>query len=103
MTRHLVAMGTNKALSLKQLSQKLVILIALIEASRTLELGALDIQFRTYRLEGVVFRLASLTKKRSPGLPPKELFFAAFPSDKRMCTSNFSKTGSLGERPHPHG
>ena len=85
MTRHLVAMGSNKALSLKQLSKKLVILMALIEASRTLELRALDIRFRTYRLEGVVLRLASLTKKRSRDLPPKEPFFTEFPSDKLLC------------------
>ena len=29
--------------------------------------------------------MASPTKKRTPGLPPKELFFGAFPYDKRLC------------------
>ena len=58
--------------------------MALIEASRTSELRALDIRFKAYRPEGVVLRLASLTKKRSLGLPPKEPFFTEFPSDKLL-------------------
>ena len=84
-TRHIAAMGSNEGLSLKQLSQKLVVLMALVEASRTSELRALDIRYRTYKQNGVVFKLASLTKKRTPGLPPKELFFGAFPDDKTLC------------------
>ena len=84
-TKHLAAMGANESFSLKQLSQKLVVLMALVKASRTSELRALDTQFRVYRPNGVVFKLASLTKKRTPGLPPKELVFGAFPNDKRLC------------------
>ena len=84
-TRHLITMGCNESLTLKLLSHKLVILMALIEASRTSELKALDIRFRTYKPDGVAFKLASLTKKRTPGLPPKELFFGAFPNNKQLC------------------
>ena len=84
-TKHLAAMGAIESLPLKQLSQKLVVLMALVKASRTSELRALDTRFRVYRPNGVVFKLASLTKKRTPGLPPKELFFGAFPNDKRLC------------------
>ena len=85
MTRHIAQLGSNESLSLKQLSQKLVVLMALVEASRTSELKALDMWFRVYKPNGVMFKLASLTKKRTPGLPPKELFFGAFPDDKRLC------------------
>lgn len=46
--------------------------MALVEASRTSELRA---RFRTYKTEGVVFRLGSLTKKRTPGLSPKGALF----------------------------
>ena len=84
-TRYIASMGGNENLPLKQLSRKLALLMALVEASRTSELGALDIRFRTYRPAGVVFKLASLTKKRTPGLPPKELFFGAFPGDQKLC------------------
>ena len=73
------------ALSLKQLSQKLAILMVLVEASRISELGALDIRYRVYKPEGVLFRLANLTKKRKVGAPPKEVFFGAYPPDERLC------------------
>ena len=84
-TRYLESLGENGKLSLKQLSQKLVLLMALVEASRTSELQALDLRFKVQKPEGVTFRLASLTKKRTPGLPPKELFFGAFPENKFLC------------------
>ena len=42
-------------------------------------------RFQVYKPNGVVLKLASLTKKRTPGLPPKELFFGAFPDNKRLC------------------
>ena len=123
-TRYIANLGSNESLSLKQLSQKLVVLMALVEASRTSELKALDMRFRVYKPNGVGFKLASLTKKRTPGLPPKELFFGAFPDDKRLCvveclkeyeqrtqkfrettqekpcaTSYITETGTLGQRP----
>ena len=82
-TTYIASMGRNEV-SLKRLSQKLVVLIALVEASRTSEL-ALDIRFRTYKPDGVAFKLVFLTKKRTPGLPPKELFFGAFPGDNSLC------------------
>ena len=84
-TKHIVSMGRNEDLPLKHLSRKLVMLMALIKASRTSELRALDIRFRIYKPDGVIFKLTSLTKKRNPGLPLKELFFRAFPSDERLC------------------
>ena len=43
--RHLQSLGENEALALKQLSQKLVLLMALVEASRVSELQALDLRF----------------------------------------------------------
>ena len=44
-TGHLRGMGPNPELSLKQLILKLVILMALVEASRSSELAALDLRF----------------------------------------------------------
>ena len=65
--------------------------MAIVEASRTSELRALNIRFRTYKTEGVVFRLGSLTKKRTPGLSPKELFFGAFSGDKWFVCAGMPK------------
>ena len=82
---YLKSMGENDALALKQLSQKLALLMALVEASRVSELQALDLRYRRYRPEGVVFQLSTLGKKRVLGAPPKEVMFGAFPQDSRLC------------------
>ena len=70
---------------MKLLSGKLVLLMALVSASRTSELQTLDLRFRLYKPEGVLFKLTNLTKKRKVGAPPKDCFFGAFPEDKRLC------------------
>ena len=84
-TGHLRGMGPNPELSLKQLTLKLVILMALVEASRSSELAALDLRFRVYSPEGVSFTLPTLTKKRKAGAPPRKLFFGGFPPDSKLC------------------
>jgi len=78
-------LGENQDLSLRQLSMKLVMLMSLTSASRTSELQALDLRFRQYKPKGVVFKLASLTKKRQLGAPLKECSFASFAEDPRLC------------------
>ena len=55
-------MGENSDLTLKQMSHKLILVMALVVASRTSELLALDLRFQIYRLDGVLFRLAAITK-----------------------------------------
>ena len=82
--QYIVSMGDNADLSLKKLSQKLAFLMALVVASRTSELHALDLRFRIYRPNGVLFQLTDVTKTQKTGSPPKERFFDAFP-DKRLC------------------
>ena len=72
-------------MSLKDLSGKLALLMALISANRTSELHALDLRFRSYTPDGVLFKLASLTKKRKVGAPLKDCFFASFPQDECLC------------------
>lgn len=82
---HIKELGPNSSLSLKQLSTKLVMIMALVQACRASELAALDLKYRVYRPEGVAFSLATLTKKRKAGSPPKHMFFGAFPEDERLC------------------
>lgn len=59
--------------------------MALVQASRSSKLHALDLRFRVFKPEGVLLKLPTLTKQRAPGAPPKEVFFAAFPSERRLC------------------
>jgi len=83
--RYFQTMGANDALPLKSLGQKLVLLMALVASSRVSELQALDLRYRVYRPEGVVFTRPTLGKKRTVGAPPKEVMFGAFPDDDRLC------------------
>ena len=59
----------NESLSLKLLSLKLAMLMSLTSASRVSKLQALDLRFRQYTVNGMVFKLASLTKKCQTGAP----------------------------------
>ena len=86
--RHITAMGENDSLKLRDLSRKLALLMAMVEASRSSELQSLDLRYRVFSPDAVSFRLSSLTKKRVVGAPPKEVVFGAFPEDSRLCVVN---------------
>ena len=45
----------------------------------------MDLRFRRYMVSGVVFKLASLTKKRQTGVPLKEISFASFSANDKLC------------------
>ena len=80
---YLRSMGPTEQLSLKDASLKLVTLMALSSANRSSDLHALDLEFRHFTPEGVVFVLPTLTKTRRSG-PQKELFYSKF-EDNRLC------------------
>lgn len=69
---------------MKQLTLKLAMLMALTGACRSSELAALDLSYRSFKPQGVSFKLPTLTKKRAPGAPPKELFFGAY-QEEILC------------------
>ena len=80
---HITSLGDNAILSLKQLSEKLVVLLALTSAERGSELAAHDLRFRKYHLEEIDFNLPELTRSVHVG---KHLFVhASFPQDKILC------------------
>ena len=74
---YLHSLGPSEHLSLKNLSLKLVVLMALTSANRSSDLHALDLNFRRYTPEGVNFVLPTLTKTGRSG-PPKESFYCKF-------------------------
>ena len=67
-------------------SLNLVLLLAIPQVSRSLELAALDLWFRIRKAEGVLFIIQQLTKKRSPGTSPREAS-GGYPmfSDQYLC------------------
>ena len=85
---HICKLPTD--LPLKDLTKKLAMLLALTNASRSSDLHALDLRFRTFTAEGVLFRIPGLTKTRRSG-PPKEAMFAAFGENPSLCPVNTLK------------
>ena len=71
-------------LTLKELSKKLVTLLALCNASRASDIRALDIRFKQSTGEGVKFVIPGLTKTRCSG-PQRENFFRAFNEADSLC------------------
>ena len=90
--RYFQSLSENDTLTLKQLSQELVLLMALVEASRVSELQALGLRYQFYHPEGVLFQLLTLGKKRTVGASPKQLMFGAFPSDSHLYDNEMLTT-----------
>ena len=63
----------------------LAMLLALASAERSSELAALDLCFRCFYPEGVVFNLTYLTKSVRSGKKLKQSFHASFPEDQNLC------------------
>ena len=84
-TQYLASLGPNEQLTLKQLSKKLVVLLALSSAERGSELVAHDLRYRRFHPEGVSFNLPELTKGVRVGKPLKTSFHASFPLNELLC------------------
>ena len=76
--------GPTSNLSLKKLTQKLAMLMALANASRCSELAALSTKWMTFTENGVSFSLTSLTKRSQPGMC-QTLFYVALPEECEVC------------------
>ena len=84
--QYLEGMGPTPTLSLKFLTFKLVMLLALTRPSRSADLVSLQLDCRQFRPEGVVFLPATLAKQSAQeGKPLKEYFFPSFPHNSELC------------------
>ena len=81
---HIKSLGDNRVLSLKQLSSKLAVLLALANASRASDIHALDLRFMTKKEGRVTFQLAELTKTARPG-KRKQLSYRPLEGEKHLC------------------
>ena len=72
-------------LSLKLLSLKLLMLLALTRPSRSNNLSTLDLQFLKILPDGVQFQLRTLSKQSRPSQPLTLFVFQSFSADKRLC------------------
>ena len=66
-------------------------LMALVYTTRAGTLYKLDLQFRVFKHDGVIFTIPQLTKTFNPKKPSLKLFFPAFPQDRRLCPVTYLK------------
>ena len=74
----LKSMSPNEALSYKDLTMKLVTIMAITNADRASDLHALDRRFLQETPEGMLFRVPGLTKTRRSGGPREVLYPSSF-------------------------
>ena len=84
MLEYLKLLPGNEDLQLKDLTQKLAVIMALTNAARASDIQALDIRFLRITEEGARFQIPGLTKTRRSG-PPLEAFYPVFTEDPDLC------------------
>ena len=89
--KYLISLSPAPFLSLKKMTLKMVMIMAIIKASRADLLHRLDLHYKVYKKDSVLFRVPQLTKTGKPCKPPVEVFFPAFPQDRRQCVVNYLK------------
>ena len=85
MLSHLKQLGCNDDLSLRQLTLKTAMLMALTRPSRSADLSSLDLQTKSYVSNGVVFKPIHLSKQSRSSRPITDFFFPAFQDDTTIC------------------
>ena len=83
--QYLKSLGPTSGLTLKQLTYKLVMLLALTRPSRSADLSSLSLARRRFCPEGVTFLPATLAKQSRQGKPLVEFFFPCFSHDENLC------------------
>ena len=88
---YLKTLSSKNTLSLKQSTLKLAMLMALISFNRCDSfLHKLDLRFHYFKRDDVNFIIPTHTKASGP-TKFKEIFFPAFPQDRRLCVVNYLK------------
>ena len=85
MLQYLKGLGPTATLSLKSLTHKLVMLLALTRPSRSADLASLNLDRRRFSPEGVAFLPSRLAKQSRQGRPLVEYFFPLFAHDPDLC------------------
>ena len=83
--KHLRKLSPVRELSLKQLTLKLVVLIALLSGQRIQSIHLLDTRNMSKSKSGYKFRIGDLVKTSRPGNHVAEICFPAYPPDRRLC------------------
>ena len=95
---YISSMGDNPSLTLKSLSLKLVILLALSRPSKSNDLYNLDLRYMKSLPDGVEFKPSSLAKQSRPSKPAASFVFPAFPADKNLYPKGALPLGQILQR-----
>jgi hypothetical protein len=82
---HMQAQASVEDLGLKDLSLKLVLLLALTSAARVHEIAALDMQFLTEKEDSWEFSLAIHVKQSRLNHPSRGIYLPAYPVNEKLC------------------
>ena len=85
MLHYFEGLGPSSSLSLKLLTFKLVMLMALTRPSCSADLASLQLDRQHFKPEGVAFLPATPAKQCSQGRVLREFFFPSFPHNIGMC------------------
>ena len=83
--QHLKKLERNETLSLRLLSIKTAMLLALTRPSRSVDLSKLDIRARSFTQSGVLFKAQHLSKQSRPSKPLADFFYPKFSEDPQLC------------------
>ena len=88
--QYIGSLGDSQDLTLKDLTLKLVMLVALTTAQRGQSLHLMDTQGMVREEAAYTFMLSSSIKQSKPGSPPSELVIKlnAYPDDSKLCVVN---------------
>ncbi len=76
-------------LTLKQLTLKLVMLIALVTAQRSQTIHKLHLDNLTLNSSTAIFSITDKVKQSRPGMPGVTVSLTAYPMDKRLCVVTY--------------
>ena len=83
--KYVQSWGSNDNLSLRQLTLKLAILMALTRPARTVDLSKLDIGNRCFTTSGVLFKPQHLSKQSRPSKPLTDFYYPRYTEDETIC------------------
>ena len=79
--KYLKGLGTNDTLSLRLLTIKSVMLMALTRPARSVDLSKLDIGAHLFSQAGVTFKALPLSKQSRASKPLADFFYPKYPED----------------------
>ena len=82
--KYFLSLADNNDLSLKLLSKKLVVLLAISAPKRASEIARLDKRFMLINSDGVSFQLPGLCKTQKD-CNPREVFYSRYIHNKKLC------------------